>query len=132
MKIISEANSRSSSPATSYITTSTSASAAVSTSKRSRSQREPLETIPKRKKKDQGDDTLIAAITRSIEARKSSIIKAIEILAEEYYERLSKSDFGYAIDVLSNEIKASVFITLLIKDIRDKWLERHTRVLLLV
>jgi hypothetical protein len=56
--------------------------------KRSRSRPESLD--PKRKKKDQEDDPLITAITRSIEARKSSIIRAIEILAEEYYERLSQ------------------------------------------
>jgi hypothetical protein len=49
-----------------------------------------------------------------------SIIKAIKILAKEYYKRLSESDFGYATDVLLDEIKTSVFITLPIKDMRDK------------
>jgi hypothetical protein len=97
--------------------------------KRSRSRPESLD--PKRKKKDQEDDPLITAITRSIEARKSSIIRAIEILAEEYYERLSESDFGIATDILTYEIKASVFITLPVKDMRDRWLERHAGVFLI-
>jgi hypothetical protein len=97
--------------------------------KRSRSRPESLD--PKRKKKDQEDDPLITAITRSIEARKSSIIRAIEILAEEYYERLSESDFGIATDILADEIKASVFITLPVKDMRDRWLERQAGVFLI-
>jgi hypothetical protein len=97
--------------------------------KRSRSRPESLD--PKRKKKDQEDDPLITAITRSIEARKSSIIRAIEILVEEYYERLSESDFGIATDILADEIKASVFITLPVKDMRDRWLERQAGVFLI-
>jgi hypothetical protein len=54
-------------------------------------------------------------------------VKAIEILVKEYTERLDEEDFGRATDTLSDEVKASVFITLLAKDMRDKWLERHAK-----
>ena len=40
----------------------------------------------------------MAAINQSIEARKSTIIRAIGILAKEYETRLSEDDFGTAID----------------------------------
>ena len=88
--------------------------------------------MPKKKKeKDKEDNSpIVAAINRSIEARKTSIIKAIEILAEEYYERLSEDDFGRATDTLSDEVKASVFITLPVKDMRDRWLERQAGIVL--
>jgi hypothetical protein len=86
----------------------------------------------KRKEKDKEDDKLliIAAINRSIEARKSSIIKAIEILVEEYKKRVSEVDFFTATDILSNEVKASVFITLP-KEMRDRWLEREANIIVL-
>jgi hypothetical protein len=67
--------------------------------------------MPKKKKDKEEDSPLIMAIYRSIEARKTSVIKAIEMLNEEYYERLTEDDFGRAIDLLSDEVKASVFIT---------------------
>jgi hypothetical protein len=86
--------------------------------------------IPKKKKDKEDDSSIVAAINRSIEARKSSIIKAIEILAEEYYDRLTEDDFGRATDILSDEVKASVFITLPRKDMRDRWLERHASIIL--
>jgi hypothetical protein len=58
-------------------------------------------------------------------------MKVIELLSEEYYLSLSEVDFGAATDVLSDEIKASVFISLLVKDMRDRFLERHANVVLL-
>jgi hypothetical protein len=87
--------------------------------------------IPKKKKDKEDDSLFLTAINRSIEARKSSIIRAIEILSEEYYERLTEIDFGRATDTLSDEVKASVFVSLSREDTRDKWLERHADVLLL-
>ncbi|KAK9235766.1 hypothetical protein V1525DRAFT_253418 [Lipomyces kononenkoae] len=74
---------------------------------------------------------MLAAINRSIEARKSNIVKATEILAEEYYGRLSEVDFGRATDVLSDEVKASVFVSLPLTAMKDKWLERHAKGLLI-
>jgi S-adenosylmethionine synthetase len=87
--------------------------------------------MPKKKKEKEDDSPVVTAIKQSIEARKSSIIKAIELLAEEYYERLTEDDFGRATDTLSDEVKASVFITLPVKDMRDRWLERHARIVLI-
>jgi hypothetical protein len=102
--------------------------------KRSRSRLDPSElpVILKKKKDKEGNILdIMAAFNRSIEARKSNITKAIEILAKEYETRLSEDDFDTAIEVLSDEAKASVFLGLLKQDIRDRWLERHANVLLL-
>jgi hypothetical protein len=88
-----------------------------------------------KKKKEQEEDLLVMAINRSIESRlltpKLNIMKAIEILSKEYYERLTEDDFLCAIETLSDDIKASVFISLSRKDTRDKWLERHASIILI-
>ena len=108
----------------------------LSLRKRSRSQLDPSESTPqKRKEKEKNKEDsqllLIATINRSIEARTSSVVKAIKILAEEYYKRLDENDFGRATDLLSDEVKASVFITLPEQEMRDKWLERNAGIILL-
>jgi hypothetical protein len=120
----------------SKVETLTPQSLLLSHRKRSRSQLDP-ESIPqKRKEKDKEKDKednkllLVAAINQSIEARKSSIIRAIEILVQEFKERVTETDFFTATDILSNEVKASVFITLP-KDIRDRWLEREASIIVL-
>jgi hypothetical protein len=108
-------------------------SSSLSIRKRSRSRIEPSEVPVIKRKKEQEEDPLITAINRSIESRlsqKSNIMKAIELLSEEYYISLSEVDFGAATDVLSDEIKASVFISLPVKDMRDRFLERHANVVL--
>ena len=61
----------------------------------------------------------------------TSVVKAIKILAKEYYKRLDENDFRRTTDSLSDKVKASVFITLLEKEIRDKWLERNAGIMLL-
>jgi hypothetical protein len=71
---------------------------------------------------------IIEAINRSIEARRSNTSRAIEILAEEYYNRLPEAAFDRVVDLLSDETKASIFISLGVRDIRDKWLERQAGV----
>jgi hypothetical protein len=100
--------------------------------KRSRSRIEHSEGLVIKKKKEQEEDPLITALNRSIESRvstqKSNIMKAIELLAKEYETRLSEVDFGAATDLLSDEVKASVFITLPKTDMRDRFLERHANV----
>jgi hypothetical protein len=110
-------------------------SSTLSIRKRSRSRIEPSEVPVIKKKKDLEEDQLVLAINRSIESRlltlKSNIMKAIEILSEEYYERLTEDDFSCATDTLSDDIKASVFISLSRKDTRDKWLERHASIILI-
>ena len=44
------------------------------------------------------------------------------MLAKEYLERLTKDDFGYASDILTDESKALAFIAQPTKDLRDAWL----------
>ena len=107
-----------------------SASTSLPVRKRSRTRVETSEPTYK-KKKDQGEETsaIVEAINRSIESRKSNIAKAIEILTKEYYTRLPATDFDQAIDLLSDETKASVFTSLALKDVKDRWLERHAQVL---
>ena len=87
--------------------------------------------MPKKKKDKEEESPIIAAFNRSIEARKSSIVKAIEMLSEEYFERLTEDEFVRAVDLLSDEVKASVFITLPVRDIRDRWLEKHASIVLI-
>ena len=89
--------------------------------KHSRSRVEPSELIYK-KKKDQGGEAsiIVDTINRLIEAQKSNITKAIEILTKEYYTRLPVTDFDQAIDLLSDNTKASIFVSLVLKDIKDR------------
>jgi hypothetical protein len=110
-------------------------SSTLSIRKRSRSRIEPSEVLVIKKKKEQEEDPLIMTINRSIESRlltlKLNIMRAIDILSEEYYERLTEDDFTRAIDILSDDIKVLVFISLSRKDTRDNWLERHTSIILI-
>jgi hypothetical protein len=80
-----------------------------------------------KKQKNSGNSLLAEAIIRSTEASKSSITKAIELLSLEYSTRLLETDFDRAVDTLSDEIRASVFVSLEGHS-RDRWLERHTHV----
>ncbi|KAK9350256.1 hypothetical protein V1523DRAFT_98014 [Lipomyces doorenjongii] len=55
-----------------------------------------------RKRTDHEDnDTILAAINRSIDGRKSNPVRAIELLSMEYYDRLSEDDFDRATNILS-------------------------------
>jgi hypothetical protein len=100
--------------------------------KRSRSRTQTLDISGRSTgKKPKGEDAILAAFERSVKARTSSVIKAIELLSEEYYELLSDDDFGRATDILTDELKASVFITLPKREIRDNWLKRHVDILFL-
>jgi hypothetical protein len=80
-----------------------------------------------KKQKNSGNSLLAEAINRSTEAHKSSVIKAIELLDLDYSTRLSDTCFDQAVDILSDEMRASVFISLS-GDRRDRWLERHAHV----
>jgi hypothetical protein len=102
--------------------------------KRSRSRPDPstLPIIPK-KKKEKEDDILdlTVAFHQSIQARKSNITRAVEILAKEYETRLSEDDFDTVVGVLSDESKASAFLGLPKETMKDRWLEKYAHVLLL-
>jgi hypothetical protein len=63
--------------------------------------------------------------------RINNIQKALKLLDLEYKLRLSENDFDNAIDVLGNSQKASSFISLS-GSVRDRWIERHAIVQLLV
>jgi hypothetical protein len=52
------------------------------------------------------------------------------MFAKEYEERLESVFFDYAIDLLSDEIKASIFLRLRLKESKDKWLEKHANIIL--
>lgn len=100
--------------------------------KRSRSRPSELPIILKKKKdKEDSAPDLMAAFNQSIEARKSTITRAIGILAKEYETRLSADDFDTAVEVLSDEAKASVFLGLPKEVMKDRWLERHANVFFL-
>jgi hypothetical protein len=87
--------------------------------------------MPKKKKDKEDESVIMAAFHRSIEARKSNITKAVEILAKEYETRLSEDDFDTAVEVLSDEAKASAFLGLPKEAMKDRWLEKYAHVLLL-
>jgi hypothetical protein len=74
---------------------------------------------------------MVAVMDRSIEARKSSVEKAIKLLSKEYIERLTDDDFIGACEYLTNKEKASAFITLPSKRMRDLWLQSLAGVLIL-
>jgi len=52
------------------------------------------------------------------------------MFAKEYEERLESVFFDYAIDLLSDEIKASIFLGLRSKESKDRWLEKHANIIL--
>ena len=47
-------------------------------------------------------------------------MKVINILSKEYYKKLTKDDFLYITDILLDNVKVLVFISLLRKDTRNK------------
>lgn len=79
---------------------------------------------------------MIASLIREQEKeqrqpRITNIQKALKLLDSEYKSRLSEDDFDKAIDVLGDSKKASSFISLT-GNVRDRWIERHAIVQLLV
>jgi hypothetical protein len=52
------------------------------------------------------------------------------MFAKEYEERLESVFFDCAIDLLSDEIKASIFLGLRSKESKDRWLEKHANIIL--
>jgi hypothetical protein len=79
---------------------------------------------------------LIASLIREQQEERrqpriNNIQKALKLLDLEYKSRLSEDDFDSAIDVLGDSKKASSFISLT-GNVRDRWIERHAIVQLLV
>ena len=60
--------------------------------------------------------------------RYNKVEQAIHLLEEQYQQRLSATDFIEAVEVLENNSKASVFITLKSSELRDRWLEKNASI----
>jgi hypothetical protein len=72
---------------------------------------------------------MISSVLEEQQARhRNKVELAIQLLQTEYQDRLSTSAFIDAVDVLTNEAKASVFITLNSINIRDLWLCKNANV----
>jgi hypothetical protein len=72
---------------------------------------------------------LIASIINNQQARRRNKVEiAIQLLKEQYQDRLLANDFIDAVEVLKNNAKASVFITLQSSVIRDQWLQKNAGV----
>ena len=71
-------------------------------------------------------DTIISMMKDQQAGRRQNKVElAIQLLQEQYQERLSTSDFIDAVGILENSAKASIFITLKSSKIRDLWLQKH-------
>lgn len=53
---------------------------------------------------------------------------AVELLKKEYLHRLSTDEFLDVVDLVENEAKASVFLSLPGIDIRDIWLQKQVNI----
>ena len=81
---------------------------------RSRAHNEPEEEIvsaTKRAKKDLFNN-LPLAIAALVESCYSKVDLAVELLETKYLKRLDNTDFAKALDVLTNEIKATVWLAI--------------------
>jgi len=95
------------------------------------------EPVRKRIKTTAGSDEAINLLVLVLKdqqgggrVRFNTVELAIQLLQKEYETRLSEGHFLVAIDFLTAEIKASVFITLN-SNIRDIWLCKNTDILLI-
>jgi hypothetical protein len=84
-----------------------------------------------RERKASVEDPMVAAINRSIDARKPSVVRAVELLSKEYLDSLTDNDFIDACKVLTNSEMASTFITLPNKRLRDLWLKEEAGVFII-
>jgi hypothetical protein len=71
------------------------------------------------------------AIEANTRSREGKLQDALDLLLEVYISRLSEEHLDMAIDLLDNERKALFFIGLH-GVVRDRWLERHAGVQLIV
>ena len=95
---------------------------------------EDTESEPDRKRRITNTDTydMIVSVIKDQQAgRRNNIELAIQLLENEYQERLSTTDFIDALEVLENNSKAFVFITLKSSLIRDNWLCKNAGVQIL-
>jgi hypothetical protein len=94
---------------------------------------EPVRKRVKTTRTDEAIDMLVSVLKDqqgSGRVRFNTVELAIQLLQKEYETRLSEDHFLEAVDFLSIEVKASVFITLN-SSIRDVWLRKNAHVLLI-
>lgn len=60
--------------------------------------------------------------------RKNRVELAVELLKKEYLHRLSTDEFLDIVDLIENEAKASVFLSLPGIAIRDIWLQKQVNI----
>jgi hypothetical protein len=90
-----------------------------------------VDTLGKRQRTTPVTNTfdMISSVLEEQQARRRNKVElAIQLLQTEYQDRLSTSAFIDAVDVLTNEAKASVFITLNSTNIRDLWLCKNANI----
>jgi hypothetical protein len=54
--------------------------------------------------------------------RKNKVEIAVELLENEYQDKLSNNHFVYTLNFLTDVLKASIFITLKSSSIQERWL----------
>ena len=70
----------------------------------------------------------LSQMTSEMEKRRKMVSKseqAIALLYSDYEKRLDLDSFVKAINLVENDSKASILLTLKSGDIRDRWLELH-------
>jgi hypothetical protein len=97
-----------------------------------------LEESNERIQRPRGDPyTALSQVTKAIiaqaGARRSKLELAVELLLEEYIDKLSDEHMQMALDLMENITKATIFTsfratTRELYNIRDCWLERHAGV----
>ena len=87
----------------------------------------------KRAKREENDTNLQSLIDRLIASRVSPIETAITVLSEDWIHRIDDSDFGSAVDALSDLTSATAWLALRKagEPAMRKWLERHANCMFL-
>jgi len=72
------------------------------------------------------------AIGANMQSREGRLQEALDLLFKVYASQLSQADLDKAIDLMDNERKALFFVGLPQGDVRNRWLERHAGIQVIV
>ena len=72
------------------------------------------------------------AIEANMRSREGRLQEALDLLFEVYTSQLSETDLDKAIDLMDTERKALFFVGLPQGDVRNRWLERHAGVQVII
>ena len=72
------------------------------------------------------------AIGANMQSWEGKLQEALDLLFKVYVSQLSQVDLDKAIDLMDNERKASFFVGLPQGDVRNRWLERHAGIQVIV